>query len=162
MKITNVHNLPSVFERFDQAYRYSSGGSDHSVTGLIDSPRIRRLRAEHYDDAEEDISGKIWSILGTAVHAILEGGADEDQVVEERFFTDIKVKGKSISVSGQVDLQTPTGAGMLLSDYKTTGAYAIQSNPGGKPEHIQQLNLSGALARANGVKVCGLEIIAMI
>lgn len=162
MKITNLYNLPSVFQRFDQSRQYSSGGSKYSVTSLIDSPRIRRLRAEYADDTEEDISGKIFSILGTAVHAILEEGADEDQVVEERFFADIETSNGTVSVSGQVDLQTPAGPGMILSDYKTTGAYAIQSNPGGKPEHIKQLNLYGALARANGVKVSGLEVIAIV
>jgi hypothetical protein len=166
MKKTNVHNLPSVFERFDEAHAYSSGGSDYSVTTLIDSPRIKRLRSEHYSDIEEDVSQKVWSILGTAVHAILQDGAEKDQVVEERFFADIEVEGAKVSVSGQVDLQTPVGTGsnrgMILSDYKTTGAYAVQANPEGKPEHIKQLNLYAALARLNGVKVSGLEIIAII
>ncbi|MBE85137.1 MAG: hypothetical protein CME21_21485 [Gemmatimonadetes bacterium] len=162
VKTTNKYNLPSVFERFDKANAHTKGGADYSVTGLIDSPRVHRLRAKHHEEREEDLSEKAWSILGTAVHAILEGGAEPEQIVEERFHAEIPCADKTVTVSGQVDLQTPTSHGYIISDYKTTGAFAVQANPEGKPEHIKQLNCYAALARLNEVEVAGLEIIAIV
>jgi hypothetical protein len=111
---------------------------------------------------EEDISDSVFSLLGTAIHAILEGGSEPDQIVEERFHTDVEVNGVAVEVSGQVDLQTPTPDGMILSDYKTTSAMSMIYNPEGKLEHHQQLNLYAAMARRNGVEVAGLEIIAIV
>lgn len=173
MKITNVHNLPTVFENFDKAHAYSNGGSKYSATTLIDSPQVSRLRSRHYSSLEEDVSDQVWSILGTAVHAILESGAERDQVVEERFFSEVMCVDemrtnasapfhRTVEVSGQVDLQTPTPEGMILSDYKTTRAYTVQAAKDGKPEWTKQLNIYAALARRNGVKVAGLEVIAIL
>ena len=151
-----------MFERFDNANAHTKEGADFSVTGLIDSPRVQRLRASHYQERVEDISQRAWSILGTAVHAILEGGAEPEQIVEERFHAEIKTALGTVSVSGQVDLQTPTPDGYVISDYKTTSAYAVQANPQGKIEHIRQLNCYAALARMNGVEVSSLEVIAIV
>jgi hypothetical protein len=162
MKTTNKYNLPSVFERFDQANAHTKGGADYSVTGLIDSPRVQRLRLKHYREREEDLSQKAWSILGTAVHAILEGGAEPEQIVEERFHAEIPCDSGAVTVSGQVDLQTPTSQGYIISDYKTTSAFAVQANPEGKPEHVKQLNCYAALARLNEVEVAGVEVIAIV
>lgn len=162
MKTTNKYNLPSVFERFDNANAHTRGGADFSVTGLIDSPRVQRLRALHHDERVEDISQRVYSILGTAVHAILEGGAEQEQIVEERFHANIETEHGTVSVSGQVDLQTPTHDGYIISDYKTTGAYAIQAHPEGKIEHIRQLNCYAALARLNSVEVASLEVLAIV
>ena len=162
MKTTNKYKLPSVFERFDKAHPYTKGASDFSVTTLIDSPQIHRLREQYHEERSEDISERIWSIFWTAIHAILESGAEPDQIVEERFFTTVETPLGTKVVSGQVDLQTPTPHGYILSDYKTTGAFSIQANPEGKPEHVRQLNLYAALARRNEVAVSGLEVIAII
>jgi len=162
MKRTNKHNLPSVFERFGDSFPYSTEGAKYGATTLLDSPRIRRLRQNHFQEIEEDIADSVFSLLGTAIHAILEGGSEPDQIVEERFHAEVEVNGEKIGVSGQVDLQTPTPNGMILSDYKTTSSSAVMYNPEGKSEHHKQLNLYAAMARRNGVKVAGLEIISIV
>ena len=107
MRMTNHFNLPEAFVRFEQKNQHSKGTADFSATELIDSPRVRRLKAEHYDEIEEDISDRIMSILGTATHVILEQGAPSYCIVEERL--SMMVDGKEIS--GGIDLQTPDGDG---------------------------------------------------
>ena len=67
-----------------------------------------------------------------------------------------------VQISGQIDLQTPYEGGMILSDYKTTHSFTIQSNPAGKSEWEKQLNSYRRIAELNGVVVTGLEVIAII
>ena len=163
MKQTNNYNLPSVFEGFEKANPYSSEGSDFSATTLIDAPQAKRLFAKHSGDLTEDISERAFSILGTAVHKILEDGASENQKAEERLFTTIETPEGEVSVSGQIDLQTIFPEGRLLSDYKTTSIWSYRdwASDKGKPEWVKQLNVYQALAVLNGIDVIGLEVIAI-
>lgn len=158
MKFTNRYNLPSVFERFERVHQHSTGGAKYSVTQLIDSPKISRLRSANSSDLTEDISSRTWALLGTAVHTVLETGAESSQIVEQRLHAEIE----GISVSGQIDLQTPHEDGMLLSDYKTTGAFTLQANPNGKTEWTHQLNSYAVLANLSDICVTGIEVIAIV
>lgn len=158
MKLTNRYNLPSVFERFEQHHQHTRGGAKYSVTTLIDSPKISRLRAQHAQELTEDISDKAWAILGTAVHEILQSGAESSQIVEERLHAGVA----GVAISGQIDLQTPHRGGMLLSDYKTTSAFTLQANPDGKTEWVKQLNCYAGIARLNDIEVTGVEVIAIV
>ena len=45
---------------------------DISCTQLIDSPQVRMLKKQH--DVEEDVSDRIWMMMGTAVHYVVELG----------------------------------------------------------------------------------------
>ena len=155
--ITNRHNLPEAFRRFELSTPHTSEGAQFTVTTLIDSPRVHRLKKKHAEEITEDIADRVWALLGTAVHKVLEVGATDDQIVEQRYHATVN----GVTVSGQIDLQTPVSNGMLLSDYKTVRAYALQANPEGKKSYAQQLNLYASLARRNGVKVAGLEVVAI-
>lgn len=158
MKLTNRYNLPSVFERFDQANSHTREGAKYSVTQIIDSPKISRLREQHQQELTEDISDRTWAIFGTAVHKVLEDGAESSQIVEERFHAGVA----GVAVSGQVDLQTPHKGGWMISDYKTTRAFTLQASPDGKTDWVKQLNCYAALARLNERLVTGAEVIAII
>jgi len=158
MKLTNKHELPEVFENFDKKNPYSMGEADISTSTLIDSPQIQRLKLLNYTDLSEDVSTRLFSILGTAVHAILEGGAADGDIVERRLFAD----WDGCVITGQIDLMTPHLGGYRLCDYKTCRAFAIQKEPNGKADWHNQLNIYGALARMNGIDVTGLEIVAII
>lgn len=68
--LTNKHNLP---ETLYQAVAYDThktidGGI--SVTQFVDAPQIRILKQKH--TIHEDVSDRIWMLLGTAVHHVLE------------------------------------------------------------------------------------------
>jgi len=45
---------------------------DISCTQLLDSPQVRMLRKQH--DVEEDVTDRIWALMGTAVHYVVELG----------------------------------------------------------------------------------------
>ena len=158
MRITNHFDLPEAFVRFEERNAHTREGADISVTELIDSPRIHTLKERHKDHIEEDISGRVMSLLGTAVHTVLEQGAPANCTVEERLFTMID----GVKVSGQIDLQSPSGDGILISDYKTTSVFAVRANPEGKAEWQQQLNIYRRLAEDNGKIVNGLEVVVVI
>lgn len=164
MILTNKHRLPFAFENFERAHPYDPGKSDISVTTLIDSPQITRLKSKHKDTLTEDVSDRIFSILGTAVHTILESAAADDCTVEERLYANWAEDGQDdIIIGGQIDLQSPhPDGGIILSDYKTTSAMTIQYNPDGKEEWTNQLNCYAALARINKIDVRSIEVIAVL
>ena len=159
MKITNVHNLPHAFMNFGRKNSYDHGHADMGVTTLIDSAKIRQLKQEHESVMEEDVSERVMSILGTAVHNILESGASEDDIVEERLYGEMD----GMTFSGQIDLRSPVGKdSWKISDYKTCAAFSIKKNPEGKPEWENQLNVYRLLAELNGHDIESIEVVAVI
>ena len=72
MKVTNRFNLPDVVVQAQSINKYSKGDADISVTQLIDSPRIKVIQEEMYDELKSDISDNVFSVLGTAVHGVFE------------------------------------------------------------------------------------------
>lgn len=67
--ITNKYNLPKTIVDACKLDTHVMAG-DISVTQLIDGPRIRILKKKH--DYEEDVSEKLYALMGTALHNILE------------------------------------------------------------------------------------------
>ncbi len=122
--ITNKHNLPQTLVNLAKRDNYSRGNARISVTQLIGSPRIRILTAEKQAEIVTDVSESLWSLLGRALHSVVEQGADETNIPEERLFTEVA----GWRLSGGVDLQllgnNSDGARQVgLSDYKmTTGS----------------------------------------
>ena len=83
MQLTNKHNLPKPVVDALTKDNYSRGSSNRSITQLIDSPRIRILRAEHDAEMTEDASEKVWSVLGTAVHNMFEDAVSDKEHISE-------------------------------------------------------------------------------
>jgi hypothetical protein len=83
INLTNKHNLPDTFVRACLHDTHVVRG-DISVTQLIDAPQIRQLRRKH--DVQEDVIDRIWMLMGTAVHHILE--LSEIKYVEARKLMD--------------------------------------------------------------------------
>ena len=130
------------------------GGGDISVTKLIDAPQVRTLMAKHRDAITTDVSERIWSLLGQAVHTILERAAlrQEGMVAEDRLYAEVA----GWQLSGQFDvMHLETG---VLSDYKVTTVYKLQNTDA----WTQQLNVLRWLAHKNGITVNTLEIIAIL
>lgn len=67
--ITNIHNLPETILEAVKFDTHRSPG-DISVTQIIDAPQIRILKKMHKVD--EDVSERVWALMGTAIHHILE------------------------------------------------------------------------------------------
>jgi hypothetical protein len=98
----------------------------------------------------------IWSIFGSAVHNVLEKGADEHNIVEQRLSTEVD----GWVVSGAIDLQHIEKDGINIKDYKTTSVWAVMND---KPEWEQQLNIYGYLVSKNKKQlVKSLQIVAIL
>ncbi len=156
MHVTNELDLPAAVVQAVANDPYPHGQvGDISATALIDAPRIRILRRRHADEIVEDASERIWSLLGQAVHTILER-AEPSAVTERRLFADVG----GWRVSGQFDRAVLDHGAGLLQDYKVTSAWAVVD--GLKPEWERQLNVLRYLAEANGYTIRALQIVAVL
>jgi hypothetical protein len=127
-----------------------------SVTELLNSPRIVQLKRKHWDELTEDASSMVWSIFGTAIHNILEHGKGDTHIVEER----IHVELDGMHISGAIDLQELIEEGIILSDYKTTSAWAVMNE---KQDWHNQLNSYAYLVeKAKKIPVVKLQIVAIV
>jgi len=152
MKQTNKFNLPDAIARAVANDPYTNGGADYSISALLKPARIVALEKKHWDELEEDVSDRIWSMFGQAVHVIAER-ANEKGIAERRLFIDVDGK----KVSGGMDLYHGDG---ILTDYKTTSVYKVKD--GVPDEYVKQLNCYAEILRQNGHEVKKLEIIAIL
>lgn len=159
MKLTNKHGIPETIVRAITDDEYDRGDSVLSVTQIISPPRIVLLQDLNKDNLESDVIDRVPSLLGTAVHKIIEKGAKDlpNHIIEERLFATIN----GWKISGAVDLQIDNGDGTwAINDYKVTSVYSVLSD---KPEWEQQLNCYAHLARlAHGRNVTSLKIVAIL
>ena len=156
MKLTNKFNLPETIINVIKRPTYSKGKAHISVTELMTAPQIVLLKRKHWDEIEQDASEMVWQIFGSAIHGVLEHGKSENHVIEQR----IHAKVDGWDISGAIDLQENTPEGIIISDYKTTGAWAVMNE---KDEWHQQLNVYAWLVdNVKNDKVIKLQIIAII
>lgn len=156
MKITNKYGLPDPIINALHRPTYTKGGANVSATELLTSPRIVQLRRKHSEELEQDASEMVWSLFGSALHNVLEHGKDDRHIVEERLHTTLD----GWSISGAIDLQTVENGTIKVSDYKTTGAWAVMNE---KADWTSQLNIYAWLVQtAKGIPVSSLEIVAII
>jgi hypothetical protein len=156
MKLTNEFGLPETIMTVIRTPTYSKGKANMSVTELLNSPRIVQLKRKHWDELTEDASSMVWSIFGTAIHNILEHGKGDNHIVEER----IHVELDGMHISGAIDLQEVEPDGIIVSDYKTTSAWAILNE---KQDWHNQLNSYAYLVEAaKKVPVKRLQIVAIV
>lgn len=150
MNLTNRFNLPAPLVEAVRTDPYSRGDADISVTGLLDPPRKVVLEQQFGDQLTEDVSDKLYSLLGQGMHAIIERGAKAAgyPLVEERMYFDCL----GWRVSGQFDYMDNDG---VLWDWKQASVYEMQH--GIKPDRERQLNVYAYMARVNGYTVTGLR-----
>jgi len=156
MKITNNFNVPETLLALANRDYYSKGNSDYSVTEIISPPRIQRLRKQHWDEMEQDVSEMLWSLLGSALHVVAERSEIADHTNEERLSAGID----NVILSGAIDLQHHQDDGIVITDYKFTSAWALRQD---KPEWEQQQNIYKYLVeRVKKKPVKSLRICALI
>lgn len=157
MKLTNNLGLPAAFENFAANDKYSRGDAQVSVTTLIDSPRIAVLRSDHHQEMEVDVADRVWALMGTAVHHVLEHTNSPDTEVEERLYWPVF----DWVISGAIDVQryNPDGT-MSIVDYKVCSVWSVLKE---KIEWERQLNCYAYLVRKNKeVAVTSLQVCAVI
>ena len=153
MQITNNHNLPDAIVNAIRNDPYDSGGSDYTVTQLIQPVRITHLTKRHWSDLSEDAMDRLWVLLGQTIHAILERADADNALQEERVFT----QSLGRRISGAADIYHGDG---VIQDFKVTSAWtAVYGSRAADWE--RQLNLLAHLFRSIGLPVRALEIICL-
>lgn len=149
MNLTNLHGLPDALVNAVRNDPYTGGG-DISVTKMIDAPRRRTLYRKHKDFVVEDVSERIWSLMGQAVHTVLER-AGTNALVEERLYAEVA----GWKVSGQFDrLHLADG---VMQDWKVCSVYKAD----GDAAWERQLNSLRWLAFKNNYQVDKLQVVAI-
>lgn len=169
MKITNKKLLPHLLVAAVSHDRYEPGHGDISATTLIAPAQQRILREQHEEELEEDASERVWSLLGSAVHYVIENAKihmkhsaewNYNNITEERFYWVMKPSdgGPGKTLSAQIDLYEDGD----LNDFKVTSVWAIKDAiENGKEEWDAQLNIQRYLMEKNGIEVKRLYIIAI-
>lgn len=155
MKITNRFGVPETLVALASKEYYSKGRADFSVTELISPPRIQRLRRRHWEEMSEDVSDRLWQLLGSALHVVAERGQADGHLTEERLYAEVD----GVTISGAIDLQKQTDDGVVITDYKFTSAWALRQD---KPDWEAQQNIYAWLVQTvkkqpvAGVQICAL------
>jgi hypothetical protein len=151
MKITNKYNLPEAFVKAVTPSRKPS--DDHiSATRLIDSPQINQLTIKHWDEIEDDAANRLWALMGSAVHSVLEQNAPDNSLEEESM---------AFSVDGQIiTLRPDLYHNKEVHDYKITSVWSFLH--GLKPEWTAQLNVYAYAYRLVGLEVDRLKVNAIL
>ncbi len=153
MEFTNTLNLPAALVRAVTLETYERGGADRTITELIGPPRQVTLLRRHAHELSEDVSDRIWSLLGQASHEILRRAA-VDAIVEKRL--SIIVNGWT--VSGQFDHLSLIDH--TLTDWKVSSSWSVRD--GGKEEWQAQVNSYAHLLRSHGYRVQRGQVIAIL
>ncbi len=96
---TNRANLPDAIVAAVVNDAYTKGNAEISVTGLLKPPRQAVLEAKHQDEITQDVSERVWSLLGQSVHSILEQ-ANRRGIAERR----LSIACEGWTISGGMDL----------------------------------------------------------
>lgn len=155
--LTNKLRLPEPIVQAISNDTYSKGSADFSVTELLTPPQLVRLRKEHAAEIVEDASDRIWSLLGQAVHSIIErSGVGAGTLSEVTLNTEFE----GTTIKGTFDHLTIASA--ELCDFKVTTVWKVLNNT--VPEEwVQQTNIyRWMLHREKGLEVNSIAVIAIL
>jgi len=118
--LTNKLNLPQPF--------VDAATSDHtykphrySVTEVLGGTCEAVLKRRHQGEGEEDVASRVWAILGSAAHKILQEAKGTDSQLQEQWF---KVNVGDYELSGIFDLYDADAR--TVTDWKVTGTIKWQ------------------------------------
>lgn len=130
MLITNQHNLPPAMYHAIAGSNREPKPGQFSITELIAPPLQGHLRRKHWAEITEDVSERLWALLGSATHYWLDK-ANADGAGEEWMFFELE----GLTITGQPDLIVNNE----IHDYKVTSIWSVISGKP-KPEWVAQLN----------------------
>lgn len=145
--LTNVLQLPAPVVAALQHDEYDRGDCDYTVSELLLPPRVLALTRLHADEIEEDAADRIYALLGTAVHLILE--RTNGDFGETRLYMEVG----GYRIGGKPDHFSLADG--VLSDWKVASVW--EWILGARPEREQQLNIYAELLRENGHAVTRVQ-----
>jgi hypothetical protein len=154
MTITNKLNLPGPIVQAIQANWYGGGGEDRfaSVTELIKPTKQFLLAKRHQAEIEQDASEMIWTLMGSALHKVVESADIDNAMQEER----LAVSFDGERITGGFDLYH----GGIVTDFKFTSVWGHIYGSRVR-EWTAQLNLYAYLLGRYGFEVEGIEVVAI-
>jgi hypothetical protein len=150
MQLTNRLNIPEPIVKAVEHDTYHQDGHI-SVTGLIQPPRIRQLTSRHREEISIDVADRIWPLLGSAIHSVLERAQVDNALQEERLAIDVN----GWKVTGQPDLYFDH----TVYDFKFTSVWSFMD--GVRWEYEAQLNCYANLLSNYNFTVKGAAIVAI-
>lgn len=152
MKIINRFNLP---EPLVKAITWDSHPrSGFSVTDLIQPPRITQLTRRHWDEIEIDASDRIWVLLGSAIHYVL----DKSDIPETEREQVVRVNVDGFELVGRVDLSH----NLTTFDYKVTSVWSFVFEPNGRDDWHAQLNIYRWMRLKNNLPTDKIRVCAIL
>lgn len=158
MKLTNKLRLPEPIVRAIQNDSYSKYGADISVTELLNPPQLRHLKKLHADELTEDASDRIWSLLGQAVHSIIERSGQG--VAEELSEVTLNTEYLGWKVKGTFDHVALGNAEM--NDFKVTTVWKVLNNEVPFEWEAQTNIYRRILKKEKGLQINAIAIIAIL
>lgn len=152
MKITNAHSLPEAVYNVLFLPGTPPIKGRYGVVDLCGAPLPRILKMQHWEEIEEDVSDKLFMLLGSSVHYVLEKGAPDSALAEEKLI----VNHKGVYIVGVTDLYHNS----IIEDWKVVSVFSFLL--GDKPEWERQLNCYAWLLGELEFPVTGLRINAIL
>lgn len=122
--MTNELNLPQPFvDAATDHHKFTP--RRYSVTTILGGTCEAVLKRRHAHETVEDVSDRVWAILGTAVHKVLESAqSGPEQHQEQWLCVPVDVDGRRYELSGIFDLyDEATGT---VTDWKVTSVWKGQ------------------------------------
>jgi hypothetical protein len=135
MKLTNKLNYPQAYVEAAKKHLYPPVEGRVGVTALTESPKIRRLLLDHWDDIVIDVEDLFTPMLGTAFHSHLQQFAPKESKAEHK----VEYPVNGLVVAGKVDLFSN-----IIEDYKLISAWSWVFDKSAK--WAEQLNIYRWLA----------------
>ena len=155
MKIRNDNNYPDELVRICSEGLYPRKPGRYSVTEILKSVREIMLNRLFYDEIEEDVSSRIWSLWGSGVHKIFESAQQDNVLREFKICVPVDTQKKKYELSGiidKVDLNTKT-----IVDYKTTSKFAVKQ-PDWSNKGFLQMEIYAYMLHLLGIKIENVEL----
>lgn len=125
MKLVNPSLYPAAYLEAAKSHIYESKRGRIGITQLIDSPQIRNLWLDKYEEVVLDCDDFFTSMLGTAFHKYLEEHLpDKGQVAERKFEYEIE---QGIMLVGKADVSGGSDTvieSKTIEDYKLMAAFS--------------------------------------
>lgn len=120
--LTNSLNLPQPFvDAATSHHEYKP--NRYSVTEVLGGTCEAILKRRHQGEGDEDVADRVWAILGTAVHKVLQEAEATDTQLQENWMS-VPIDGTVYELSGIFDLyDDSTGT---VTDYKTCSVWKTQ------------------------------------
>lgn len=155
MIITNSLGLPEPLVRAVTPQPRVRQPKRISVTELTLPPQLRGLLLKHEKEIQEDAADRIFALLGTLLHDVLEDHAKGlvDTIAEQK----LEIQVNDWTVVGKYDLYRFVLDGEVLTDWKLTSVYSLKDD--NKPEWEAQINIYAEILRQYGRLVRKAQII---